>query len=222
MLTKWKIIAALGLAAAGAVASGIAVLLQKLPPEDAAPAGEPQAKPKNLVTGSYSFISGFQDAATVEVCLDYDPEAFSFVVVEDEFLNYSSASHAAIVCGRDFNLQLEYAGYYNGEDFAAHKAALAEKYRTHGNFACGDLAGIWVQDGDNILIHLPIPDDQYSYLLIVLVQNAVTAISYSFAEIINIFAGNVPHTVHSRLLTMLRPACRNRKCKFAHHSQRPG
>ena len=134
--------------------------------EDAAPAGEPQAKPKNLVTGSYSFISGFQDAATVEVCFDYDPEAFSFVVVEDEFLNYSSASHAAIVCGRDFNLQLEYAGYYNGEDFAAHKAALAEKYRTHGNFACGDLAGIWVQDGDNILIHLPIPDDQYSYLLI--------------------------------------------------------
>ena len=126
MLTKWKIITALGLAAAGAVASGIAVLLQKLPPEEAAPAGEPQAKPKNLVTGSYSFISGFQDAATVEVCLDYDPEAFSFVVVEDEFLNYSSASHAAIVCGRDFNLQLEYAGYYNGEDFAAHKAALVE------------------------------------------------------------------------------------------------
>lgn len=166
MLTKWKIITALGLAAAGAVASGIAVLLQKLPPEEAAPAGGPQAKPKNLLTGSYSFISGFQDAATVEVCLDYDPEAFSFVVIEDEFLNYSSASHAAIVCGRDFNLQLEYAGYYNGEDFAAHKAALVEKYRTHGDFVCGGLAGIWVQDGDNILIHLPIPDDQHSYLLI--------------------------------------------------------
>ena len=106
MLTKWKIITALGLAAAGAVASGIAVLLQKLPPEEAAPAGDTKTGPKNLVTGSYSFISGFQDAATVEVCLDYDPEAFSFVVVEDEFLNYSSASHAAIVCGRDFNLQL--------------------------------------------------------------------------------------------------------------------
>jgi hypothetical protein len=61
---------------------------------------------------------------------------------------------------------LEYAGYYNGEDFAAHKAALVEKYRTHGDFSCGGLAGIWVQDGDNILIHLPIPDDQHSYLLI--------------------------------------------------------
>jgi hypothetical protein len=32
--------------------------------------------------------------------------------------------------------------------------------------SCGGLAGIWVQDGDNILIHLPIPDDQHSYLLI--------------------------------------------------------
>lgn len=166
MFAKWKIIAALGLTAASAVASGIAVLLQKLPPEEAAQAGDTKAKPKNLVTGSYSFISGFQDAATVEVCLDYDPEAFSFVVVEDEFLNYSSASHAAIVYGKDFNLQLEYAGYYSGEDFAAHKAALLEKYQTHGEFACGDLTGIWVQDGDNILIHLPIPDDQHSYLLV--------------------------------------------------------
>ena len=166
MFAKWKIIAALGLTAAGAVASGIAVLLQKLPPEEAAPAGDTKTGPKNLVTGSYSFISGFQDAATVEVCLDYDPEAFSFVVVEDEFLNYSSDSHVAIVYGEEFNLQLEYAGYYSGEDFAAHSAALKEKYQTRGEITCGVLTGLWVLDGDNIAIHFPIPDDKHSYLLV--------------------------------------------------------
>ena len=166
MFTKWKIITALGLTAAGALISGVAVLLEKLPKEAPASEGAPKEEPARRVTGSYSFISGFRDAATVEVCLDYDPEKYSFVVVEDEFLNYSSASHAAIVYGEDFNLQLEYAGYYSGEDFAAHKAALLEKYQTHGDFICGDLAGIWVQDGDNILIHLPIPEDQHSYLLV--------------------------------------------------------
>ena len=167
MLRKWKLIAPLALTAAGAVASGIAILMQKLPKE-AAPAssGSPTAKPANLKTGSYSFISGFKDAETVEMSMDYDPEKFSFVVVEDEFLNYSSDSHVAIVYGEDFNLQLEYAGYYSGEDFAAHSAALREKYQTRGEISCGALSGLWVLDGDNIAIHFPIPEDKHSYLLV--------------------------------------------------------
>jgi len=167
MFAKWKIIAALGLTAAGAVASGVAVLMQKLPKE-AAPetASAPAAKPANLKTGSYSFISGFKDAATVELTMDYDPEKFSFAIVEDEFLNYTSDSHVAIVYGEEFNLQLEYAAYYNGEDFAAHAAALREKYQTRGEILCGTLSGIWVQDGDNIAMHFPIPEDTHSYLLV--------------------------------------------------------
>ena len=165
MKRKWKVILPLAFSAAGALAAGIAALLQKLPKDEGQAAG-PAARPVKLETGSYSFISGFQDAATVELQLDYDPERFSFVVMEDDFLSETSDSHVAIVYGDDFNLQLEYAGYYGGEDFAAHTAALAEKYGTRGDFACGSLHGVWVLDGDNVAIHLPIPDDAHSYLLI--------------------------------------------------------
>ena len=167
MLRKWKVIAPLALTAAGALASGVAILMRKLP-KDTAPAAEsaPAAKPANLKTGSYSFISGFKDAETVELSMDYDPEKFSFAIVEDEFLNYSSDSHVAIVYGEEFNLQLEYAGYYSGEDFAAHSAALKEKYQTRGEITCGVLTGLWVLDGDNIAIHFPIADDKHSYLLV--------------------------------------------------------
>ena len=100
MLKKWKAIAPLALTAAGALASGVAILMRKLP-KDTAPAAEsaPAAKPANLKTGSYSFISGFEDAETVELSMDFDPEKFSFAIVEDEFLNYSSDSHVAIVYG---------------------------------------------------------------------------------------------------------------------------
>ena len=167
MLRKWKVIAPLALTAAGALASGVAILMQKLP-KDAPGTAEsaPKITPANLRTGSYSFISGFKDAATVELSLDYDPEKFSFAIVEDEFLNYSSDSHVAIIYGEEFNLQLEYAGYYSGEDFAAHSAALREKYRTCGALSCGALSGLWVLDGDNIAIHFPIPGDAHSYLLV--------------------------------------------------------
>lgn len=166
MLVKWKVIAPLALTAAGAVATGIAVLRQKLPPEAPAAQTAPTAEAHTPNTGFYSFISGFQDAATVELSIDYDPEKFSFVVVEDEFLNYSSVSHAAILYGNDFNVQLEYAPYYSGEDFVAHRAALEEKYQTRGEIECGAHKGLWVLDGDNIVIHFPIPGDAHSYLLV--------------------------------------------------------
>ena len=171
-MKKWKVIVPLAAAAVGSLAAGAAVLLKKLPRPEA-PAGQTvPARPANLKTGSYSFISGFKDAAAVELSLDYDPEKFSFVVVEDEFLNYSSDSHVAIVWGEDFNLQLEYASYYSGEDFAAHRAAMAEKYKTSDDFNCGALSGFWVLDGDNVAIHLPIPGDAHSYLLVTVQKTA--------------------------------------------------
>jgi len=166
LLWKWKIIAPLAMTAVGAAVTGIAILRQKLPTELPDSENVQDARPAVLKTGSYSFISGFKDAATVELLIDYDPEKFSFVVVEDEFLNYSSASHAAILYGQDFNVQLEYATYYSGEDFAAHRAHLEEKYGTRGEISCGAHTGLWVLDGDNIAIHFPIPDDSHSYLLV--------------------------------------------------------
>ncbi len=169
---KWKVIAPLAMAAVGSLAAGVSVLLKKLPKPEVPVSQAAPAKTADLKTGSYSFISGYLDAATVELSLDYDPEKFGFVVVEDEFLNYSSDSHVAIVWGHDFNLQLEYAGYYSGEDFAAHRAAMAEKYKAANDFVCGALSGFWVLDGDNVAIHLPIPNDAQSYLLVTVQKTA--------------------------------------------------
>ncbi len=166
MSKKWKIIAPLAVGAVGALAAGIATLLQKLPKQESPAENSPAAPAEKRVTGCYSFISGFRDAATVELSLDYDPEKYSFAVMEEDFLNYSSDSHVAILWGEDFNLQLEYASYFSGEDFAAHTAALAEKYQTRGELRCGGLSGVWVLDGDNVSVHLPIPGDEHSYLLV--------------------------------------------------------
>ena len=167
-----KIIAPLALAAAAALAAGVATLLKK-PAEQAAEAAAPQAPSgiKNLRSGSYSFISGFQDAATVELGMDYDGEKYSFVVIEDEFPSESSDSHVAVVYGGDFNMQLEYASYYSGEDFAAHCKGVAERYQGFRPLRFGSLEGVRFIDGDNICIHLPIPGDTHSYLLVTLMKN---------------------------------------------------
>ena len=169
-MKKWTILAPLGLAAGAAAAL---VLLKKKPAEKAAaPKTAPQkAAPKapaNLKQGSYSFISGFQNAATVDMTLDYDSDAFSFAVVEEGFLSYSSDSHVAILEGEDFSLQLEYAAYYGGEDFAAHCASLAEKHRDFAPVRYGSVDAVKYLEGDNLCFCIPIPGDDHSYVLALL------------------------------------------------------
>ncbi len=172
-MSKNRVVATLSLAAAAALAAGVAALLKK-PAQEAAPvspAPAAKAAPKALCVGSYSFISGFQNAATVEMELNYDPEKYSFVVIEDEFPSYSSDSHVALVCGEDFNMQLEYAAYYHGEDFAAHVRGLGEKYQGVAPVRYGETEGVRFIDGDNVCLHLPIPNDTNSYLLVTLMKN---------------------------------------------------
>ena len=178
MLKKWKVIAPLALSAAGALAAAAVVLLKKDPAEvpkaaapvkgkaAAAPAKAPKAAPKNLLTGSYSFISGFQNAATVEMTLDYDADALSYAVVEEDFLSYSSDSHVAIVEGEDFRLQIEYAAFYGGEDFLAHIRHVEEKYQGFAPVRFGSVEGVQYLDGDALCFHFAIPDDSDSYLLV--------------------------------------------------------
>lgn len=176
-MKKWQILAPLGLAAAGAAA----LLLKRKPAEKAAPAAKAPTKspagakkpapvkaPARLETGSYSFISGFRNASTVEMTLSYDPEKFSYAVVEENFLSYSSDSHVAIVDGEDFSFQIEYAAYYSGEDYTAHCKGLAEKYKDFSPARYGSVEGVKYLEGDNVCFCFPIPDDASSYLLVTL------------------------------------------------------
>lgn len=166
---KWKLVAPLTLAAVSALAVGASSLLKKTeketPEAPAAPAERP-VDPMKLRTGSYSFISGFSDPVTVEMRLVYDGDAFAFTVAEEEFLNDTGDSHVGILYGEDFNLQFEYAPYYGGEDFAAHRAHLAEKHPELRELSFGPNQGVLVRDGDNLSFSLPISDDTASFLLV--------------------------------------------------------
>ena len=155
-MKKWKVIAPLSLAAVGALAAGVATLLRKPKEEVAAPGAKaaPAAKAgpqKALQTGSYSFISGFKDAATVELTFQYDPEVTDYSVVEEGFLCYSSASHVAIIHSEDFRAQIEYAPFYAGENFES-----PVRY--------AELEGIQYGDGDSICLCFAIPGDDHSYI----------------------------------------------------------
>ncbi len=175
-MKKWKVVVPLAMSAAGALAAGIAVLLSKT--DDTLSAAAKKAAdspapldPSRLKTGSYSFISGYRDAAAVEMQLPYDGEKYSFAVVEEDFLSETSDSHVALLYGEDFNLQLEYAPFYGGEDFAAHRASLEEKHPELQELSFGENSGLGYLAGDNVCIHLPIPGDAYTYLLVTVLKN---------------------------------------------------
>ena len=162
-MKKWTILAPLGLAAGAA-----ALLLMKKKGAKAAPAAKEadpkKAPPANWQTGSYSFISGYQNAATVELRLGYDGDKFSYAVVSEDFLSYSSDSHVALVQGEDFSLQLEYAAYFTGEDFAAHCASLAEKHKSFAPVRYGSVDAVKYLEGDTLCFCVPIPEDEHSYV----------------------------------------------------------
>ena len=175
-MKKWQIAAPLALAAGSAV--GL-VLMKKIKGSPAAapksagkaaPAKSAPAKkaPANEKTGSYSFVSGFQDAATMELTLRYDADRFSFAVVEEGFLFYSSDSHVALLEGEDFSLQLEYAGYYAGEDFAAFIESVREKHPDLAPAVYGPNSGIRFLEGDNVCFCFPV--DAHSYVLVTAVK----------------------------------------------------
>lgn len=168
-MNKWKVIAPLGLLAAGAAA---ALLLKK---QDA-PAGEKSApaakkaepREKMMKTGEYSFVSGFKDARTVEAALDYDTLRFSFDVIGEDFLCYSSDSHVAVITGEDFSIQMEYASYYKDEDLDFIAAAAETKYSGFARVDFGGVRGFRYREGDGICFCFGA--DGYSYLLLTLLK----------------------------------------------------
>ena len=155
--------------AAGAAA---AFLLKKKGSSKTAakPAAQTAPTVRNAKIGSYSFISGFQNAVTVEMQLDYDADRFSYSVREDEFLTESGDSHVAVLYGEDYSAQFEYGSYYRGEDFARFRTELAAKHRDLADTVYGENRGLQYLAGDNICLVFPIPDDSSSFLLVTLVK----------------------------------------------------
>ena len=168
-MSKWKVIAPLGaLAAAGAAA---ALLLKNKKDAQAAPkAGEKKAAPKEVLmkTGEYSFVSGFKDAKTVEVALDYDALRFGFDVIGEDFPTYSSDSHVAVISGEEFSVQMEYASYYKGEDLAFITDKAAKEYKGFAPVKFAACEGFRYRAGDSICLCLGV--DDYSYLLLTLLK----------------------------------------------------
>ena len=113
---------------------------------------------RNLSVGTYSFVSGFKDAATVDVKVPYDADRFDFNVVEEGFLCPTSDSHVAVMYGADFNVQLEYVPFYAGDCFDSAR----ESAKSRPGFA-EIPEGFRYVDGDSVYICLPV--DDFSYLL---------------------------------------------------------
>ena len=170
-MSKWKVIAPLGILAAGGAAAVLLLKKKGAPGEkENAPADRKKAEPqeKQMKTGEYSFVSGFKDAKTVAVTLDYDALRFSFDVIGEDFLSYSSDSHVAVITGEDFSMQMEYASYYKGEDLATITAAAEKKYPGFSRVSFGSNEGFRYREGDGICFCLGV--DEYSYLLFTLLK----------------------------------------------------
>ncbi len=170
-MKKWKVLTPLTLAAAGAAALGVLTLIRREPETAAGTSAAPAAAvPQNHKSGSYSFISGYQDAATVELRFDYDGDKFSYAVVEDDFLCETGDSHVGLLRGGLFNAQIEYASYYQGEGFEDLIRQISEKYQDFSPVAYGDNTGIQYRAGDAVCFCFPAGEDPHSYLLITLLK----------------------------------------------------
>ena len=155
----------MAVSAAAAAGLGICFLLtkngKKAPAKEARPAGAnaKKAAPKNTAQGTYSFVSGFQDAATVDVAVNYDAERFDFYIVEEGFLCSTSDSHVAVMYGADFNVQLEYVPFYAGDCFES----VRENAKSRLDFT-ETPEGFRYVDGDSVYNCLPV--DDFSFLLV--------------------------------------------------------
>ena len=169
-MSIWKRIAPLGaLAAAGAAAALILRKKKAAAAPQPAPAGK-KAAPKEVLmkTGEYSFVSGFKDARTVSVALDYDALRFGFDVIGEDFPVYSSDSHVAVISGEDFSVQMEYASYYKDEDLAFLTDKAQKEYKGFAPVTLAHAEGFRYRAGDGICFCLGV--DEYSYLLLTLLR----------------------------------------------------
>lgn len=166
-MKKWAIIVPVGAAAIGA-----AVLLagksKNSAPKASKSAGKKAAAPviKNPKSDTYSFASGFKDAKTVDVTLTYDADKCSYTEASEAFLVPTADTHAGIIYGEDFAMQIEYAPFYAGDDFAALSKDIAERFREVGEITCNGITGVKYFNGKNFCMAFPIEGTAADYLLI--------------------------------------------------------
>lgn len=171
-MKNWKVLASLGLAAAGALVAGIITLAEKTDESEseikASPKGNRQSSKKDMAEGTYSFVAGYKNAATEEVSVKYDDESFSFSIVEEDFLSFSSDSHVAVMYGPDFNIQIEYADFYKGENFSTLKDTISEKFKGFAEIQTSGMSGYRYIDGDSVCYCLPAGP---SYILLTVIPS---------------------------------------------------
>ena len=157
---------------AAAAAVGALVLVKGKSGDSAPKSTKSAAKKKGYTmkapqTGSYSFASGFRDAKTVEVSMSYDSETCSFSVVSEDFIAPTGDSHVGILYAPDFAIQVEYAAYYAGEDFAALSKDVASRFKGFAEISCGGSSGISYFNGKNYCMAFPAADADYVLLTVV-------------------------------------------------------
>ena len=161
---------------AAAAAGAAAFLLKKKPAGEKAAAASkgkaPAAAPviRNAKEAEYSFISGFKDAARVDITFPYDADRFSYEQAQDQFLVESSDSHVGLLYGDGYSMQFEYAPYKEGEDFEVLKKNFAVRFASFAPAVYGSNEGVRFLDGEDLCFCFPVPADAYSYLLVTLVK----------------------------------------------------
>ncbi len=174
-MKKWLVIAPI----AAAAAAGAAFALKGKSGADKKPAAKAAAKPaaksggkknaeysmKNPQSGVYSFASGYKDAKEINVSVSYDADKHGFAVVSEAYITDSGDSHVAIVSADDFAIQIEYAPYYHGEDFAALEKSVEENYKNFGRVSFKNASGICFTNGGSYCMAFPAAGSTADYVL---------------------------------------------------------
>ena len=179
-MKKWLVIASIAAAAAaGAVLAPKSKTVCVCVGADKKPAAKAAAKPsaksggkksaefsiKNPQSGVYSFASGYKDSKEITVSVTYDADKHGFAVVSEGYITDSGDSHVAIVSADDFAIQIEYAPYYHGEDFAALEKSVEENYKNFGRVSFKNASGICFTNGGSYCMAFPAAGSTADYVL---------------------------------------------------------
>lgn len=152
--------------AAGAAVAVMALGKKKPAAKGAAPAAKGAKKPemKNPRTEVFSFVSGYQNPATIEVSMKFDADKVDLAIIEEGFMVPTSNPQVVNALSGMFNLQLEPTNFYTGENFDSMCAEAKEKFTGFGEVEYGALKGIKYSAGDGVAFCFPV--DEASYLLV--------------------------------------------------------